>query len=171
MCVDRWGGVHVPYLSTLEAYKGDIYHFYKHQGRIIGFIAFAIVVLRSVEVLGRLRVDQAAATPWLRSRGARWFYVMAPTGNAGAGEPGWRARMQFYGGEDPATGSAAGCAISYLVAQGAVHSQQRIHVRQGVEMGRPSEIFLSAKLESSKVKDVHVGGSTVSVAKGQIFQP
>ena len=133
--------------------------------------AFAIVVLRSVEVLGRLRVDQAAATPWLRSRGARWFYVMAPTGNAGAGEPGWRARMQFYGGEDPATGSAAGCAISYLVAQGAVHSQQRIHVRQGVEMGRPSEIFLSAKLESSKVKDVHVGGSTVSVAKGQIFQP
>lgn len=133
--------------------------------------AFAIVVLRSVEALGRLRVDQAAATPWLRSRGARWFYVMAPTGNAGAGEPAWRARLQFYGGEDPATGSAAGCAISYLVAQYAVGSQQKIHVRQGVEMGRPSEIFLSAKLESSKVTDVHVGGSTVSVAKGQIFQP
>jgi predicted PhzF superfamily epimerase YddE/YHI9 len=38
-------------------------------------------------------------------------------------------------------------------------------------MGRPSEIFLSAKLESSKVTDVLVGGSTVSVAMGQIFQP
>ena len=31
-----------------------------------------------------------------------------------------RARMQFNGGEDPATGSAAGCAIAYLVARGAV---------------------------------------------------
>jgi len=133
--------------------------------------AFAIVGLRSVEVLGRLHVNQAAATPWLRSHGARWFYVMAPTGSTGTGEPGWRARMQFYGGEDPATGSAAGCAISYLVARGAVRSQEKIHVRQGVEMGRPSEIFLSAKLESSKVTDVLVGGSTVSVAMGQIFQP
>lgn len=133
--------------------------------------AFAIVVLRSVEALARLRVDQVAATPWLRSRGARWFYVMAPTLNAGAGEPAWRARMQFYGGEDPATGSAAGCAISYLVARGAVRSQEKIHVRQGVEMGRPSEVFLSAKLELSKVTDVIVGGSTVSVAMGQIFQP
>ena len=34
--------------------------------------------------------------------------------------PAWRARMQFYGGEDPATGSAAGCAISYLVRHGLV---------------------------------------------------
>jgi trans-2,3-dihydro-3-hydroxyanthranilate isomerase len=133
--------------------------------------AFAIVGLGSVKALGRLRVDQAAATPWLRSHGARWFYVMAPTGSTGTGEPGWRARMQFYGGEDPATGSAAGCAISYLVARGAVRSQEKIHVRQGVEMGRPSEIFLSAKLDSSKVTDVLVGGSTVSVAMGQIFQP
>ena len=133
--------------------------------------AFAIVALRSVEALGRLRVDQAAATPWLRERGARWFYVIAPARNPGAGDPGWRARMQFYGGEDPATGSAAGCAISYLVAHGAVASEEKIHVRQGVEIGRPSEIFLSAKLESSRVTDVRVGGSTVSVAKGQIFQP
>jgi len=31
-------------------------------------------------------------------------------------ESTWRARMQFNGGEDPATGSAAGCAISYLVS-------------------------------------------------------
>ena len=133
--------------------------------------AFAIVVLRSIEALSRLRVNQAEATPWLRERGARWFYVLAPMKNAGRGEPAWRARMQFYGGEDPATGSAAGCAISYLVAHGAVASQEKIHVLQGVEVGRPSDIFLSAKLESSKVTDVLVGGSTVSVAKGQIFQP
>lgn len=133
--------------------------------------AFAIVVLRSVEALGRLRVNQEAATPWLRERGARWFYVLAPDATAASDQPGWRARMQFYGGEDPATGSAAGCAISYLVMHNAVLSGQQIHVRQGAEMGRPSDLFLSAKNILAKVSDVRVGGSTVSVATGHIFQP
>ena len=53
--------------------------------------------------------------------------------------------MQFYGGEDPATGSAAGCAISYLVERGAVAAGERIHLRQGVEIGRASDLYLSAQ--------------------------
>jgi trans-2,3-dihydro-3-hydroxyanthranilate isomerase len=135
--------------------------------------AFAIVVLRNVEALGRLKVDQEKATAWLRERGARWFYVMAPDPAAALVQDQnptkWRARMQFYGGEDPATGSAAGCAISYLVAQGAAQSDVRVHVRQGVEMGRPSDLFLTARRESAKVSDVRVAGSTVLVAKGWLF--
>jgi trans-2,3-dihydro-3-hydroxyanthranilate isomerase len=130
--------------------------------------AFAIVALKSAESLARLRVNQEEATTYLRERGARWFYVMGPTGER---EPAWRARMQFYGGEDPATGSAAGCAISYLVGHGAVAPGERIHVRQGVEIGRPSDLFLSAKLEDARVTDVRVAGSTVLVAKGQLFLP
>lgn len=129
---------------------------------------FAIVVLRSAEPLARLRVKQDEATEWLRARGGRWFYVMAPTGEE---EPRYRARMQFYGGEDPATGSAAGCAIGYLVARGAVASDQRIHVRQGVEMGRASDLFLRAKIHSARVTDVRVAGSTVPVATGRLFLP
>jgi trans-2,3-dihydro-3-hydroxyanthranilate isomerase len=133
--------------------------------------AFAIVVLRNVEALGRLKVDQEKATPWLREHGARWFYVMAPTLDQDVNEAQYRARMQFYGGEDPATGSAAGCAISYLVAQGQVASDVRVHVRQGVEMGRPSDLFLTAKRESAKISDVRVAGSTVLVAKGWLIAP
>jgi trans-2,3-dihydro-3-hydroxyanthranilate isomerase len=130
--------------------------------------AFAIVALKSHQALAKLNVSQQEATAWLRARGARWFYVLAPTGGT---EPAWRARMQFNGGEDPATGSAAGCAISYLVHRGAVPSGQRIHVRQGVEMGRPSELYLSAKCAHGKVTDVRVGGSTVLVAIGRLFLP
>jgi GT2 family glycosyltransferase len=37
-------GAHVPYLSTLEAYKGDVYHFGKHHGEWARRIAFALVV-------------------------------------------------------------------------------------------------------------------------------
>ena len=149
--------------------------------------AFAIVPLRSAESLSRLKVHQEDAAAYLRARGARWFYVLGPAGSttsgkAASGLPAWRARMQFNGGEDPATGSAAGCAISHLVRYGAVASGEMIHLHQGVEIGRPSEIFLSARLAEvskngpendaqSRVTDVRVGGSTIPVAKGQLFLP
>jgi trans-2,3-dihydro-3-hydroxyanthranilate isomerase len=133
--------------------------------------AFAIVPLRSSAALARLNVNQAEATAWLRERGARWFYVLGPVLDQEENGATYRARMQFYGGEDPATGSAAGCAISYLVRHGAVHSEQRIHVRQGVEIGRPSDLFLSAKSDSARVTDVRVAGSTVLVAKGRLWLP
>lgn len=134
--------------------------------------SFAIVVLRSLEPLARLRVDHYQATPWLRARDARWFYVLAAVPQA---EPGamqqFRARMQFYGGEDPATGSAAGCAIAYLVGRGAVAGGERVALRQGVEMGRTSDMVLSAQRDSARVADVRVAGSTVLVAKGRLFLP
>jgi trans-2,3-dihydro-3-hydroxyanthranilate isomerase len=130
--------------------------------------AFAIVALRTHEALARLKVEQEEATKYLREKGGRWFYVLGPTGGD---KPAWRARMQFNGGEDPATGSAAGCAISYLVGHGIVAPRQRIHVQQGVEIGRTSDLFLGADLISRKVVDVRVGGSTVRVAKGQLFLP
>ena len=149
--------------------------------------AFAIVPLRSAASLSRLKVRQEEATAYLRARGARWFYVLGPTAPTGTekaatGFPTWQARMQFNGGEDPATGSAAGCAISYLVRHGVVASGKTIHLRQGVEMGRPSDIFLSARVDENmekgsekaqkgSVTEVRVGGSTIPVAKGRLFLP
>jgi len=133
---------------------------------------FAIVLLRAAETLARLRVNHDEATPFLNAHGGRWFYVLAPSAAQDEkGLPLFRARMQFYGGEDPATGSAAGCAISYLVARRHVSSGARIHLQQGLEIGRPSDLFLSAASDSAKVSDVRVGGRTVLVAKGQLFLP
>ena len=125
---------------------------------------FCIVVLRSVEALGRLRVDAAASERYLRSSGGKFFYVLAPES-----QNQWRARMQFYNGEDPATGSAAGCAISYLVRHRLCPSAERLHLRQGVEISRPSDLYLSANLTEEKVSEVRVAGSTVQVAKGHLF--
>jgi trans-2,3-dihydro-3-hydroxyanthranilate isomerase len=140
--------------------------------------AFAIVVLRSGKSLARLSVNQQEAVKWLSERGARWFYVLGPASErTDSHTPEYRARMQFYGGEDPATGSAAGCAISLLVLRGVVASGKRIHVSQGVEINRPSDLYLSARMQnltreanSAKVTDVRVAGSTVLVATGRLFQ-
>lgn len=132
--------------------------------------AFAVVLLNDLEALGRLRVDQEHATPWLRERGGRWFYVLAPEDIDGA--RGWRARMQFNGGEDPATGSAAGCAIAWLVARGLVCGEERVRVRQGIEIRRPSELFLTASIDAdARVTRVRVAGSSVIVADGLLFLP
>lgn len=127
--------------------------------------AFAIVLLRSVEALGRLRVQHEPSAEWLRARGARWFYVLARDGE------GFRARMQFNGGEDPATGSAAGCAVSYLVQRTLAPQGRRFRILQGVEMRRPSVLFVSASKDSAGVTDVRVAGSTVLVARGALFLP
>ncbi|MGB7191534.1 MAG: PhzF family phenazine biosynthesis protein [Acidobacteriaceae bacterium] len=126
--------------------------------------AFCVTVLRSQEALSRLRVDTLVSAPYLREAGARFFYVLAPEADSG-----WRARMQFYTGEDPATGSAAGCAISYLVHHGLWPSGQRLHLRQGIEINRPSDLYLSANLIGDKVGEVRVAGSTVPVATGRFF--
>lgn len=125
---------------------------------------FCIVVLRSLDALARLRVNPAASGDYLRGSDARFFYVLAPE------EPGtWRARMQFYGGEDPATGSAAGCAISFLVRHRLWAAGKQLHIRQGIEINRASDLYVFAKLADGKVSEVLVLGSTVPVAKGRLF--
>ena len=134
--------------------------------------AFAIVVLRSLEALSRLKVNHSETAPYLEEHGGRWFYVLAPSPDQNEkGPKAFRARMQFYGGEDPATGSAAGCAISYLVGHGLAPEDKPVHLRQGIEIGRPSDLFVSARGEKSSVAGVRVGGSTVLVAEGRLFLP
>jgi trans-2,3-dihydro-3-hydroxyanthranilate isomerase len=64
------------------------------------------------------------------------------------------------------------------VGRGVVAPGERIHLRQGVEIGRPSDLYLSAEvmngsteMQSPRVTNVRVGGSTVLAAKGQLFLP
>jgi trans-2,3-dihydro-3-hydroxyanthranilate isomerase len=130
-------------------------------------LAYCVAPLRSLDALGRLQIPQREAAAYLERMGARFFYCIA----AVPGEPGtWRARMQFYNGEDPATGSAAGCAIAYLVQHELALPGQQVHLVQGVEIGRPSDLYVSAnRTASGEIVEVRVGGSTVPVAEGRVF--
>ncbi|MEI9979098.1 MAG: PhzF family phenazine biosynthesis protein [Edaphobacter sp.] len=130
---------------------------------------FCIVALRSLDVAARLRISPQLSRPYLDSIGARYFHcITRASADSGAD---WHARMQFDGGEDPATGSASGCAIAYLVRHGAVASGQQVILEQGVEILRPSRIHVSASLEDGLVKKVFVGGRTIPVACGRFFLP
>lgn len=76
--------------------------------------------------------------------------------------------MFFYGGEDPATGSAAGCAASWLVRHELAESEQQVVIRQGVEAGRPSEIFVRGSRTDDCVGNIRVGGYAVEVLRGTV---
>jgi trans-2,3-dihydro-3-hydroxyanthranilate isomerase len=130
---------------------------------------FCIVPLRSLEVAARLRISPPAARAYLDRIGAKFFHCITRAHpNSGAD---WHARMQFDRGEDPATGSASGCTIAYLVRHGAAGSGQPIVIEQGIEILRPSRIHVSATIEKGIVTKVFVGGRTIPVANGRFFLP
>jgi trans-2,3-dihydro-3-hydroxyanthranilate isomerase len=79
----------------------------------------------------------------------------------------WRSRMFWEGGEDAATGSAAGPVACHLARHGAVGWGEEIVIVQGVEMGRPSTLHARADGRDGTIEAVEVGGSAVVVARGE----
>jgi trans-2,3-dihydro-3-hydroxyanthranilate isomerase len=132
-------------------------------------LPFCIAPLKSLEVAARLHILPQTARPYLDRIGATFFHCIT-RGRADSGAD-WHARMQFDTGEDPATGSASGCAIAYLVRHNVVASGQPIIIEQGIEIHRPSRIHASASIEDGIVTKVFVGGRTIPVASGRFFLP
>jgi trans-2,3-dihydro-3-hydroxyanthranilate isomerase len=138
---------------------------------------FCIVLLRSLAVLQRMQLVQHEAKAWIARNDAHFFYCIAalpaiaarPSKDEGGAD--WHARMQFYSGEDPATGSAAGCCIAWLVKSGLVASGKPVVIEQGIEIQRPSRITVEAMLEGERVHSVQVSGRTIPVAEGRFFLP
>ena len=126
---------------------------------------FCVVGLK-LEALKRLAMPQEKARRWLESTATRFFYCVSPEEDGGLR---WQARMQFYGGEDPATGSAAGCAIAWMVRHGWAPSGSDVLIRQGLEIGRPSLLVTRAERHGEAVRSITVSGSTVRVAEGSFF--
>jgi trans-2,3-dihydro-3-hydroxyanthranilate isomerase len=80
---------------------------------------------------------------------------------------GWRSRMFWSNGEDPATGSAAGPIACHFARHGVVPWGEEIVIAQGVEMGRPSRLHARAEGGGGLIDAVEVGGSAVVVARGE----
>jgi len=128
-------------------------------------LPFTIVPLRSLSVAQALVFDRAGAQAHLDSHDGKFFYFVTRE----TVDPAARlhARMMFYGGEDPATGSAAGCTAAWAVAHGLAKPDERFLIEQGLEMKRPSRLHVRAGKDGDKVTDVRVGGSVVQVLKGE----
>jgi len=129
-------------------------------------LTFTIVPFRNQQTLSNLKFTYAQAAEFLKHSGANFFYFVCPERREGRLEV--RARMFFYGGEDPATGSAAGCAASWLVKHGIAKSDEQVLIRQGTECRRPSEMYVRATWQGERVTDVRVGGYAVEILRGTV---
>src|SRR6202030_1803657 len=112
-------------------------------------LPFAIVGIRNQETLTNLKFDNAKAADFLKNSEAKFFYFLCPQRREGRLEA--KARMFSYGGEDPATGSAAGCAASWMVQHEVAKSDEQVVIRQGIECRRPSEIHVRATRDGERV--------------------
>ena len=107
----------------------------------------------------------------VRASGGQDLYLFAPTAE------GVTARMfdsEFGIGEDPATGSAAGPLGAYLAEYGGLGKTWSVTIRQGEQVGRPSELYVEVDREggrwpgdrSSVAWRVRVGGGVHIVGRG-----
>ncbi len=134
-------------------------------------VPFTVTPLKSLAVIQKLRVNVGKVAEYLAKTGGKFLYFVARE----TVDPAARlhARMLFYNGEDPATGSAAGCAAAWMVAHEVAEPEQRVLIEQGIEMQRPSRIFVRASRQNNvrdnRVVNVRVGGNAIEVMRGEVF--
>lgn len=129
-------------------------------------VPFAIVPFRSLSTLSTIRPDTSAMEEYLKGTDARFFYLLARETTTPAATI--HARMVFGGGEDPATGSAAGPAVAWMVLNGLAKPDEPLMIEQGLEIHRPSQIYGRASLKEGRPSDVRIGGHCVEVIRGTL---
>jgi len=114
--------------------------------------------------LGQVVPDAAGFAEAAAMGGGRFSLYLHEADGAGR-----RARMFWLGAglaEDPATGSAAAALAGLLLARGA-GAELALVVAQGVEMGRPSALRVTAQRGAGGEIRCTVGGTCVPVLHGE----
>jgi len=127
------------------------------------------VPLKSLDALKRCRIDAQLLSEVYLKHGAIGCHVFSFE----TIEKDSKIHARFFApddgiAEDAATGSAAGALAGYLVHHGAI-DQNKFTVEQGDFINRPSRIFAEISGEKGNVERVKIGGSSVIVAKGEVF--
>lgn len=133
--------------------------------------AFTFVPVSSCERLDAARLDGSAFAKALAAgeTDALYLYARDPEGL------GHRFQARLFAPhhgipEDPATGSAAAAFAGVLMQSerlgDGVHD---VVIRQGIAMGRPSEIALQLTIEDGALRSVEIGGGAVLVSEGVLL--
>jgi PhzF family phenazine biosynthesis protein len=167
---------HVYERSELERLQPSI-GFYPETSPVVSIVKGMTFVLIALDLQDALTFVNTTPYPvkvdldggWDESFAGSYFYIRLPSRNDSTVR--LRTRMIEQSLEDAATGSAACTLASYLSLQEGKPGQTlRYEIAQGVEMGRPSEIFVEVKLgENKKIETVHLSGRAVKVMEGKLF--
>jgi len=124
---------------------------------------FLIVPLKSVSTLAKLTLGHQFPAEWKANFGGGSAYYVV------TGETEIESRMMGASSEDPATGSAVGCAAAFLIQNGIRKPDERVLIRQGRFVGRPSQLYVTAGMANGKATNVRVGGYVAEVMRGSFI--
>jgi trans-2,3-dihydro-3-hydroxyanthranilate isomerase len=128
---------------------------------------FTMVPFRSLATLQNLAVSWHEMAPYLQPISANSFFYLVCRETI-LKDATLHARMIFYNGEDPATGSAAGCCSAWAVGNGVLASGEQGLIEQGIETRRPSYLYIRADKQGDVITNVRVGGYVVSIINGKV---
>jgi trans-2,3-dihydro-3-hydroxyanthranilate isomerase len=164
------GRVHDALAEALGLTLGEIGFGAHRPGVWQGGPRFLYVPVASLSVLARARVMQPHWDAVMAAAGVDSAYLFTPGEDCD-----FRARMFSPTAgipEDPATGSATAILAAQLIASGALQDgATRFHLRQGVEMGRASDLFMTVEVAGDAISAVRIRGAAVAISEGRIAIP
>ena len=132
---------------------------------------FLYVPVRDLGILKAARPCEPAWSQMMEHCGVDSAYLY--TRDPSAIGNGFRARMFSPTAgipEDPATGSASALLAAQLLASGELtEGLNSVALKQGYEMGRPSDIGLEVDIASGELSAVRIAGNSVRVSEGTIL--
>jgi trans-2,3-dihydro-3-hydroxyanthranilate isomerase len=140
-------------------------------------VPFLFVPLSTRADVDAIVVDSERLAALLRSTGtgAHGVFVFSPQPASGGGDRATVYSRMFAPelgvAEDPATGSASGPLGCYLVRHNVVPAEAAgaMLSRQGVKMGRPSDVHVSIGVRNGEITNVQVGGESVLAGEGILY--
>lgn len=136
---------------------------------------FLYVPVDSINTLGKAKPHEPHWSALMALAEVDSAYLYTPGAAAPDATCDFQARVFSPTGgvpEDPATGSASAILASQLWHTGVIPAgTTRLTLRQGVEMGRPSQIGLTIDATTEGITAVRIKGSAVPISSGQIRHP
>lgn len=136
-------------------------------------LPYHIIPVRTVDAVRRAVLDMAAWQRLLADSWAHHVYLVCLDAEGDGVDV--RVRMFAPGSgvpEDPATGSAAAALGGYLAkADGRADGSLSWTVEQGIEIGRPSILYVEADRTENETTGIRVGGQAVFVSNGTMSVP
>jgi trans-2,3-dihydro-3-hydroxyanthranilate isomerase len=158
------------FADALDLKPGEIGFGSHRPGLWQGGPRFLYVPVASLDALARARPIDPGWSAVIAAAGVDSIYLYTPGLDCD-----FRARMYSPSTgipEDPATGSASAILAAQLLAAGALgEGETRLTLHQGVEMGRPSLIGLTAVVTGGRLTEVRIAGSAVPMSEGRIRVP
>ena len=136
---------------------------------VSGGTPFLLVPVKDVDALSRCRIHLENYNRLVHESGINKIFVYTHNKNDRQ-EICARMFAPAIGiPEDPATGSAAVALGGYLAEHESL-TDETLHwtIHQGIQMGRPSTMFVEAEKRNGDVQFVRVGGKTVLISEGQM---